>query len=82
MESHRFPWIDSIQPLNPFSISRLIASEREGLGSGWRSIQAVMAASIFAGMRTVTAGSLPVAGRPRGLFSFSAIDPLLFLAYQ
>lgn len=31
---------------NPTSISRLIASEREGLGPGWRSIQAVRAASI------------------------------------
>ena len=60
--------------LSPFSISRRIASDREGLGSGWRSIQAVIAASSSAERRTVLTGSLPVAGRPRVLFCISAID--------
>ena len=40
-----------IQPLSPLSINRRIASEREGLGSGCRSIQAVIAASNSGGMR-------------------------------
>jgi hypothetical protein len=61
----------------PISISRRIALERDGLGSGWRSIQAVIAASNSAERRTVLTGSLPVAGRPRPLFCISAIDPPL-----
>ena len=62
---------------NPLSINRRMASEREGLGSGWRSIQAVIAASSSSDQRTVLTGSLPVAGRPRRLFCISAIDPPL-----
>jgi hypothetical protein len=62
---------------SPLSINRRIASERDGLGSGWRLIQAVIAASNSSGQRTVRTGSLPVAGRPRGLFCISAIDPPL-----
>ncbi len=62
---------------SPFSISCRIASDREGLGAAWRSIQAAIAASSSSGQRTVRTGSRPVRGRPRGLFSVSAIDPPL-----
>jgi len=54
-------------------MSRLIASDREGLGSSCRSIQAVIFASSSTGMRTPFVGDSPVRGRPRGLFSRSAI---------
>jgi len=54
-------------------IRRLIASDREGFGSGWHSIQAEIRASRSSGQRTVRTGSLPVRGRPRGFFSRSAI---------
>ena len=64
---------------SPLSISRRTASEREGFGSGWRSIQAAIFASSSSDQRTVLTGSLPVAGRPGRLFSFSAIDPPLRL---
>ena len=62
---------------NPLSISRRIASEREGFGSGWRSIYASILASSSGGMRRPRIGWTPVGGRPRGLFCLSAIDPPL-----
>jgi len=62
-------------PSKPFSISRRIASDLEGFGSGWCSIHSAIRASNASGQRTVRTGSLPVAGRPRGLFCISAIDP-------
>jgi len=65
--------------LRPSSINRRIASERDGFGSGWRSIHAVISASNSGEMRKVRTGSVPVAGRPRGLFCISAIDPPLGL---
>jgi hypothetical protein len=37
---------------NALSNNRLIASERDGFGSGWRSIQASSFAFSSAGMRT------------------------------
>jgi hypothetical protein len=37
---------------NALSSNRLIASERDGFGSGWRSIQASSFAFSSAGMRT------------------------------
>lgn len=55
-------------PLSALSSNRLIASERDGFGSGWRSTQAVSFASRSAGMRKPRIGSRPVRGRPRGLF--------------
>jgi hypothetical protein len=59
---------------------RLIASERDGLGSGWRSIHAASLASRSAGIRKPVNGVVPVRGRPGGLFGFSAIDlPLDFV---
>jgi hypothetical protein len=61
-------------PFNAFSNSRLIASDRDGFGSGWRSIQASSLAFSSAGMRTPVCGVIPVRGRPGGLFCFSAID--------
>lgn len=67
------------QPPTPFSTNRRIASDREGFGSGWRSIQASIFASSSGGMRTALAGWTPVRGRPRGLFCSTAIDsPLIF----
>lgn len=65
---------------NALSSNRLIASDRDGFGSGWRSIQASSFACRSAGMRKPRIGSRPVRGRPRGLFGLSAIDPPLFLA--
>ena len=65
---------------NALSNNRLIASDRDGFGSGWRLIQALSFASSSAGMRTPVIGVMPVAGRPRGLFCLSAIDPPLFCA--
>jgi hypothetical protein len=56
-----------------------MASEREGLRSGWRSIHASIFASSSGGMRTARAGWTPVRGRPRGLFCSTAIDSPLFL---
>jgi hypothetical protein len=64
---------------NAFSNSRLIASERDGFGFGWRSIQATSCAFRSSGMRTPVKGVTPVRGRPGGLFGLSAIDLPLFL---
>ena len=64
--------------LSPFSISRRMASDREGFGSPCRSIQASIFASSSGGMRTPRMGWTPVRGRPRGLFCSTAIDPPLF----
>jgi hypothetical protein len=61
--------------LSPFSTSRLIASGREGRGSGWLAIQASSAASCSGGMRTVT-GSALMRGRP--LTDFLDIDGMIF----
>jgi hypothetical protein len=49
-------------------MSRRIASEREGFGSGWRAIHAAIFASSSTGMRRPFVGASPVRGRPRGLF--------------
>ena len=66
----------------PFSISRLIASERVGLGPGCPSIHSSIDASSAGGMRTPRIGSRPVRGRPRGLFGLSVIDPVLYCLAQ
>ncbi len=52
---------------NPSANMRLIASGRDGLGSGWRSIQASRAASWSGCTRTMT-GVAFVSGRPRRRF--------------
>jgi hypothetical protein len=61
------------------SSKRLIASDRDGFGSGWRPIQASSFAFSSAGMRSPVSGVIPVRGRPGGLFGFLAIDLPLFL---
>jgi len=58
-------------------MSRLMALDREGLGSGCCATHSVIRASSSSDQRTVRTGSLPVAGRPRRLFCVSAIDPPL-----
>ena len=72
----------TVQWCKPRSISRRIASERDGLGSGCRSIQAAIFASSSTGIRTPLVGDSPVRGRPRGLFSRSAIDLPLFIVHE
>jgi hypothetical protein len=65
---------------NARSSNRLIASDRDGFGSGCRSIQSSSLAFSSAGMRRPVRGVMPVRGRPGGLFGFSAIDlPSVFV---
>lgn len=68
-------------PLNARSNNRLIASEKDGFGSGCALIHASSFASSSGGMRRPRIGCLPVAGRPRGLLGLSSIDLPLFWVY-
>jgi hypothetical protein len=58
-------------PFSPSSTSRRIASERPILLA---LAHASTSATIASGMRAVTCGSRPVAGRPRRFFGVTLID--------
>jgi hypothetical protein len=70
--------VSYVRSAKALSSSRLMASDLDGFGSGCAAIQAWSFASSSGGIRKPRIGYTPVGGRPRGLFSLSAIDLALF----
>jgi len=75
-------WRGSYLPFafSPISTNRRMASERPG-SSLCCVAQASTAAIIAGGMRVLTSGSLPVAGRPRFLGVTFFVDDFIFRSY-
>src|SRR5258706_16318260 len=65
---------------SPSSTRRRMASAR--VGTSFFEAHLSTPASTFSGIRAVTAGSRPVAGRPRPLFLIFDIDGFMFYEYQ
>jgi hypothetical protein len=63
----------SPRPISQSFKAMRIASESDGLGAGCEAIHLFKASVIPAGMRKLTNGSRPVAGRPR-FFGLTGID--------